>query len=394
MKMFIGRKRGNSRPRVIWAMLLPVVLSGCNSSVPPATVQSVSVGTVDSIVSDGGQKFSASISPNAQVQLVFKSGGIVQSIHQVRGADGRMRNIGTGDPVAKGQLLAQVRVTEYDSRLTQANAELQQSEAQLASAKANQLQATLSYNRAKNLFESSSLVKPEFDRAQAGYDAANAQVQQVNAAISAARAAIAQAQVAYGDTAVRAPFQGVVAERNIELGSLVGGNAPAFTVIDTHVVKAIFAVPDISLATVHLGQKIQVSLDALLEPVTGTVTAISPAADPRSRVFSVEVTIANPKELVRPGMIGSLTLGGENVKQAHLVVPLGSVIKSPHHQEGFAVFLLSESNGKTYVKAQDVQLGKTLGNSMEVLNGLSAGQRIVVFGSQLVREGQEVRVVQ
>lgn len=393
MKILIGEVRRGCCPAVILALLLPALLSGCHRAVPPASVQSVSTGTVDSIESEDGQRFSASINPNAQVQLVFKSGGIVQSIYQIRGADGRMRNIGIGDPVEKGQLLAQVRVAEYNSRLTQAKAELQQAEAQLASAKATQLQATLNYNRAKNLFEAASLVKPEFDRAQAAYDSANAQVQQANAAVAAGRASVTQAQIAYSDASVRAPFRGSVAERYVEIGSLVGSNAPAFTVMDTHVVKAIFAVPDISLASVRLGQKMDVSLDALLDPVTGTVTAISPAADPKSRVFSVEVTIPNPKGLIRPGMIGSLTLGGERVKHPHLVVPLGAVIKSPHRQDGFAVFLLQESNGKSYVKSQDVQLGKTLGNSMEVLSGLASGQRIVVYGSQLVREGQEVRVV-
>ncbi len=74
-------------------------------------------------------------------------------------------------------------------------------------------------------------------------------------------------------------------------------------------------------------------------------------------------------------------------------VPLGAVVRAPSDPRGFAVFRLVERAGKTYVEAQVIQIGQTIGNSIEVTSGLSAGQRIVSLGGSLVRNGQEVRVL-
>jgi len=109
-------------------------------------------------------------------------------------------------------------------------------------------------------------------------------------------------------------------------------------------------------------------LDAVPHPLQGVVTSISPQADPKGRVFLVEVTIDNPKEEVRPGMIGALVLGA--VKEAsRLVVPLGAIVHSPSRPEGFAVFRIRARDGKTYAEAQDIQIGNTYGNSIEVTAG-------------------------
>jgi multidrug efflux system membrane fusion protein len=97
-------------------------------------------------------------------------------------------------------------------------------------------------------------------------------------------------------------------------------------------------------------------------------------------------------EEVRPGMIGALVLGA--VKEAsRLVVPLGAVVHSPSRPEGFAVFRIRARDGKTYAEAQDIQIGNTYGNSIEVTAGVAAGERIVALGGSLLRNGQEVRLL-
>ena len=92
-------------------------------------------------------------------------------------------------------------------------------------------------------------------------------------------------------------------------------------------------------------------------------------------------------------MIGSLALGVVDNPAPRLVVPLSAVVRAPSDPNGFAVFRLAPRNGKTYAEAQIIQIGQTLGNSIEVTVGLSAGQRVIALGGSLVRDGQEVRVL-
>jgi multidrug efflux pump subunit AcrA (membrane-fusion protein) len=134
-------------------------------------------------------------------------------------------------------------------------------------------------------------------------------------------------------------------------------------------------------------------LDAAQHTMLGSVTSISPQADPKTRVFSIEVTLENPRDEVRPGMIGSLTLGAPPNPTPQLVVPLSAVVRAPSDPKGFAVFRLVPRGGRTYAEAQVIQIGQTLGNSIEVTGGVSAGERIIALGGSLVRDGQEVHVL-
>jgi multidrug efflux system membrane fusion protein len=139
-------------------------------------------------------------------------------------------------------------------------------------------------------------------------------------------------------------------------------------------------------------------LDALGHEAPGIVTAISPQADPKNRVFSIEVTLDNPREEIRPGMIGSVTLGTATSGTTHdaeprLVVPLSAVIRSPGDPRGFAVMLLDEREGKQHAAAQVIEIGQSFGNQIEVTRGLRAGQKLIAIGGSLVHDGQEVHVL-
>jgi multidrug efflux system membrane fusion protein len=390
---------------------LLVTSCGKEKQLEPA-IQTVRAGIVEQIEPGpaGGQRerYSASIAPFAQVDLAFKSGGIVEHILEIRGADGRMRNVQSGDKVAKDTELARVRPLDYQQRVDQAEAQRAQSEAQLAQAHAQLAQARANYNeadieyaRASNLFQSASLVKPQYDQAKGRYEAgaasvaaAEATVKTAEAGVANAQAAVSEAKLSLSDTALRAPFAGWISARNVDLGSLVGNSVVGFTLVDTHLVKAVFAVPDSALATIRLGQKQPVTLEALQRTVPGVITSISPQADPKSRVFVIEVTLENSRENIRPGMIGSLTSGGgSHDSRPRLVVPLSAVIRAPADPNGFAVFGLTERDGKSYASARTIEIGQTFGNSIEVIRGLTAGQKIISLGAAQVRDGQQVSVL-
>ncbi len=372
-----------------------VLMSGCDGKkLANSGIQTVQAGVVQELQPTEPERFSAVVLPNLQVDLAFKSAGLIAQIHQVKGADGRWRDVEVGDKVADGTVLATVRALDYEQRIELGQAGVKQALAQWEEAKAGLGDADLDYTRAKNLYHSASLTKPDFDRAQAHYDSSQAQLTAAQAVVDSARTQLDQAKVALADTVLRTPFTGYVVACNVSKGSLVGNATVGFSLIDTHVVKADFAVPDTALPQVQLGQKLAMNLDALPNAATGTITAIAPQADAKSRVFSVELTIANASGTIRPGMIGSVSLSGAAHPLSRLVIPLSAVVRAPGNQESFAVYRIAARGDKSYAVAQTVQIGDTYGNAIEVTSGLAKGDRIVALGGELLQNEQQIRVLQ
>ena len=313
-----------------------------------AEVQLIDAGTTNT--------YSANIQPYQQVDLSFKSNGYLASIKQVKDADGHVRNIDQGDYVAKGTVLATVQQDEYQQKLDQAKASLARSQAENERAK-------LSFDRISKLYAAGAATKPD-------YDDANAQVQSTTAAVANAKAQIAEAQLALGYCELRAPFDSWVLKRNVDVGTLVGPATNGFTLADTRTVKAVFGVPDTAIGQRQAGQPANGDHRSAAGKFSGHVTSISAAADPKSRVYSVEVRIDNPRNLLKSGMIASITLGGRRPQAKVMVVPLTAVVRSPDHKEGFAVYVTEGKGDTAKVHTQDVTLGDTYGNKIAVLSGL------------------------
>ena len=394
--------------RKVFLAAAALLLASCRKEkqVEPV-IQVVRAGVVEEIRPGPEERYSVSIEPFQKVDLAFKSGGIIQGILQVRGADGRMRNVQAGDKVARSVELAQVRPLDYEHALDQAEAQRGQAEAQLAKAQAELKLARASFNtaaieylRAGNLFREASMVKPQYDEAKGRYEvdaasmaAAEDAVRVAEDGVANARALEAQQRLSLRDTALNAPFAGWITARNVDRGSVVDAKTIGFSIEDTHLVKAAFAVPDFKLPDIRRGQKQPVLLEALQRTAIGVVTSISPQADAQSRVFTIEVTLDNPREDIRPGMIGTVILGQTRDTGPRPVVPLAAVVRAPADPNGFAVFRLIERNGKSYASAQTVEIGATYGDSIEVTGGLSPGQRIITLGGALVHDGQQVSVI-
>jgi hypothetical protein len=123
---------------------------------------------------------------------------------------------------------------------------------------------------------------------------------------------------------------------------------------------------------------------------------VSPAADPKSRVYSVEVTLPNASNRLKSGMIASIVLGGAEAPKRVPVVPLSAVVRSPDGGSRFAVFVVDASGNSgdvAKVHTQDVNLGDAYGNLIAVLNGVSPGERVVSSGATTIRNGDQVRVI-
>jgi RND family efflux transporter MFP subunit len=342
----------------------------------PTPVRTAEVQLIDAATSN---TYSANIQPYQQVDLSFKSNGYLASLKQVKDADGHMRNVDIGDYVTQGTVLATVQQDEYKEKLAQAKASLERSEAENERAK-------LSYGRISKLYAVGAATKPDLDDS-------TSQVASTTAAVANSKAQLSEAQLALGYCELRAPFSGWVLKRSVDVGTLVGPATNGFTLADTRSVKAVFGVPDTAMANVKLGSPQLVTTEALPGTFPGHITSISAAADPKSRVYSVEVRIDNPRNELKAGMIASITLGGGRVNAKVMVVPLTAVIRSPDHKDGFAVYLTEEPGDTPRVRTRDVTLGDTYGNDIAVLSGLNPGQRVVTTGTNMIRAGETVRVI-
>lgn len=327
--------------------------------------------------SSEGLRYSASVLPFAEASLSFKSAGYVTEIKQVVGADGRRRNIGTGDYVLRGTVLAQTRYQDLKNQVDQAAAAVIQAQAQ-------HMQAQLDYERGKALFATRSLTKPEFDQAQARFDSTLGAVDQANATLR-------QAQLALSDANLTAPFSGYVLARNIELGNLVAPGTVAFTIADTSAVKIGFGVPESALRQLRLGQEFAIHLQDDPKEYKGRVTSIAASADEKNRVFAVELTASNPKSYLKPGMIASLNLAG--VQKAPVPsVPLSALVADPGSAGHYAVFVATAEGGKWAAHLRQVALRETHESDV-VVDGVNPGERVVVVGAAGLKDGDLIQVL-
>ena len=374
------KNNGFGRNFILAALLVSVLCSGCDHS--EATAQQpvpVRVSAASTLEESGGLRYSANIDAFTQVSLAFKSGGYVDRIIERKGADGRTRVLQAGDRVSQGETLAHVRESEYSDKVNSAKAQVDQ-------AQATNDKAKLDFDRATNLYKTDSYTKSQYDAAKAAFETAAASVE-------SAKAAWQQAKTALTDCSIQAPLTGWILSRNIEVGALVGTGSTAFVLADTHLVKAVFGVPDTKVSSVKLGAPQTITTTSLPDEFHGRITSVSPSADPKSRVFSVEVTIPNSDNRLKPGMIATLTLGGSNTEPLTTVVPLSAVVRSTQHADGFSVFVVTEQSGKTSVRERTVEIGDTQGNMISVTKGLNVGEPVVITGATLIKDGDQVKVI-
>ena len=368
---------GSAIGTVLFATI--VATSGCQETTKVAAKSPTPVHVVDVALYSPSEdlRYSASVLPFAQASLSFKSAGYVTEIKQVMGADGRRRDLGPGDYVARGAVLAQIRHQDLKNQLDQATASL-------SSAQAQHVEATRDYERAKTLYASESLTKPDFDRAQAKFDSTLAAVDQANANVH-------QAQLALQDADLTAPFSGYILARNIELGNLAAPGTPAFSIADISAVKIGFGVPDYAVRLLRLGQQFSIHLQDDPKEYSGRVTSIAASADEKNRVFAIEVTVPNPKALLKPGMIASLSLAGVH-KAPVPSVPLSAVVAATASPGRYAVFVAQELDGKWVAHLREVRLGETHESDVAV-DGVNPSEKVVVVGAAGLKDGDFIQVL-
>ena len=374
----------NDITKTVPILLLAIVMGGCGSGKPieqaPQAVQALQLDH-NRGANSSTLRFSAVVMPDAQVPLSFRIPGYVIALKQVRGQDGRMRDVAEGDRIGQGAVLARIRSTEYQDKVHQASSQAEAVEATVRKAK-------LDFERASRLYESDSMTKPDFDAARAQWESSQAQLR-------AAQAETAEARVSLHDTTLIAPFSGEIVKKSVELGSFVAPGLATFAIANTETVKIVVGVPDRAVQSIKLGQPVEVAIDAFpTRTFQARITRISSAADAITRNFDVEVAIPNKDHLLKAGMIGSLQLASteSESRTSSLQVPISAIVQAKDGKYG--VFLVSSAGAASVARLRSVEIGTVNGTDITVVNGLSAGDRVITTGANLLKDGQRVEVLQ
>jgi HlyD family secretion protein len=194
----------------------------------------------------------------------------------------------------------------------------------------------------------------------------------------------AAAQLSYSE--IRSPIDGVVTDRPLYVGDLVTANQPILTVMDISSLVAKAHIPQSDAAQLKVGDAARIKPSDVQEAVEGRVTLVSPALDPGSTTIEVWVETRKPTPLLKPGMSVNMEVTAKSVKDA-VVLPSSAIFKSA---EGKYYVLVAGSDKKAHQKV--VQLGVRNTELTQVIDGISAGEAVIVFGGYAVPDGTAIEI--
>jgi RND family efflux transporter MFP subunit len=353
-------RRLSSGCALIFAALFAVAAGGCSDSAreeQPAQARVTGLSVERVVLSSVPELFEATGTVKAKnsAQLAARISATVAEV-QVR----------EGDRVRRGALLVTLSALESTAGASGAAHTVEE-------ALARKRLADVTYERFARLFQEQAVTRQELDTRRAERDMAD---QSLARAREAARAAAAVA----GYTRITAPLDGVVTARMVDPGSTVFPGMPLLTVEEGGQYRLELAVPASLQGKVALGTSLPVFLDGDSRTVTGKVAEIVPTVDPVSRTFTLKLDL--PAKGLRSGQFGRAQLRiGET---QGLLVPQKAVL-----ERGQLTFVWVVDNGNI-ARMRLVKPGTVIAGRVEILAGLSAGERIVVAGMDKVVDGARV----
>jgi len=217
-----------------------------------------------------------------------------------------------------------------------------------------------------------------------------AQVERFQAVLERRRAERAYAAATLARHSHRAPFSGVIAERNADLGERVDTGSNVLLLVATDRLRLDLRVPQQYFGRVKPGASIRIGLDALAGKVIETrVAQVVPVSDPDARTFTVRAGIDNTAGQLAPGMSVSALLRIGTARQAE-VVPRDALIRYPDGRT--TVWVVEVDNDRYTASERLVKTGLGFDGVVEIVQGLAAGERVVIRGNEALQQGQQVRI--
>ncbi len=277
-----------------------------------------------------------------------------------------------GTPVTAGQVVLLIDPERRQLEVDAARAQLAQARAQVA-------ETNREAKRQQALFERNVTARAKLDQTRT-------QVALENARVEAATAQLGSAQRALADSAVRAPFAGLIGRRQVSAGEYVQPGKVLFELVALDPIEVEFHVTERDSSLVGMNQQVGVSVAPFpRETFHGTVTVVSPTIDPRTRTLRVKALIQNPDARLRPGLFAQVDLGLAQ-RPGVLLVPDEAVLQRP---DGSVVFRLDpEQRAERLI----VETGSFVDGKVEVRGDLRAGERVIVRGHSKLEPGMLVSV--
>jgi RND family efflux transporter MFP subunit len=294
-----------------------------------------------------------------------------------------------GARVTDGQLLAEIDTPEVDAQLNQARATLEQGKANVGKAQNDFDLAQKTLERYTGFAKTGGVTQQQLDEKRSAFAQAKAILEAAKATVSGSQAEVQRLEAIQGYEKVTAPFGGTITARNYDLGALLSptntGNRELFRIDQIDVLRVYANVPQNYATTIKVGEKASFFVRNYPgRAFTGTVARTAGAIDPQTRTLRVEVELANADGALFSGMYGQIRF---HVTQAQppLVVPSSALV---YNAQGTRVAVAV--NGK--VQFRKVELGRDLGNEIEVASGLGADELVVSNPGERLIDGIEVNV--
>lgn len=341
---------------------------------------------------------SGTLAADERAQLGVKVAGRLDSI-----------SVDLGDRVRRGQVIARLVPTDFQLRISQAQNLLDQARASLGiapgtpnsvvppektsvvkQAAATLNQARLTRDRMASLFEQQLIPKQDLDTAEANFGVAEARYQQAIEDARGRQAVLGQrmseldiARQQLADSMLKAPFDGMIQERLVSPGDYVAAGAPVVVLVRVHPLRLRLAVPERESASVRTGQEVRVTVEGDPEVYAGRVARISPAISEDNRTLQIEAEVPNPDARLRPGAFARAEIVTQSSEPA-VVVPTAAIVRFAGLEKVMGV-----EAGKAVEKR--VRTGRRAGDRIEIVDGVAAGDPVVLNPGNLVG-GQPVKV--
>jgi RND family efflux transporter MFP subunit len=343
--------------------VLILMFVGCSSeqqsvNAAPETVSNVSVITAQS----------ANIPDLVEAVGTLRAAETSQLAAQMMGTIVEIR-VREGDHVQRGQVLAVIDDAQPRAALDRATAADLAAQQEISASESDFTLAEATFKRYQTLYDRKSVSPQEFDEIKARYQAAQARREMARAGQAQAKAALQQARTALGYTHIVAPFDGLVTDKKVDVGTLASPGMPIFTVEDLRRYQLEATVNETDLRYVRQGQQASVLIDVLGDrELNGKLIEIVPAADTASRSFLVKIELPSDPAL-RSGLFGraQFTRG----QRTALIIPRTAIVERGQLQ---GIYVLDQSRiaGLRYIT-----LGKPSAQQVEVLAGLQAGEMLI-----------------
>jgi len=373
-------------------LLAAVLLAGCGAKheerpAKEAARPPIRVSIVELKQSGWPEFYEAvgTVRPRASGQV---SARIMAYVREVR--------VRVGDRVKPGQVLVvldagdlQSRRRQADAARTEARTAASEADHGVASARAALELAEVTHGRMKNLHDKTSISNQEMDEATArlemarsSFNMAEARRRTMDAKIALAGEEVAGAEVQVGYSTVTASFAGLVTEKAVEPGNLAVPGTPLMTIEREDGFRLEATVDEANLGAVRRGQKVLVAFDSIQTPLEGAVSEIAPAVDPGSRSFVAKIDLPRTANL-RSGMFG----------RARFVVGERQLLAAPESavaQRGQMHWVFVADGG--LARGRIVTLGQKLRDTVEILSGLSPGEKIIAPLPAELADGARIEV--